>query len=158
MTKVEQAHSSHGTKAADRLASGTVRWFRNYWHTLVAAQLAVFFVVVLLGAHGFLGPGESAFLGGIDAFGQDEPGELIVGTVIIAGLTVTLLMGAISRAAPNSIKASNVAMIAGVIPALAMIWMVTPVILATLVVVGAEIDLSRQGEHALRHAPSPNRT
>ncbi len=147
MDRVKQASSSHGAKAAPAgFALGAVRWLRTCWHALVAVQLAVFFVAALLRAHGFQVLGDNAFLGGIDAFGPDEEVELIVGTVIIAGFTVTLLMGAVIRAASISIKGSNVAMIAGTFPALAMIWMVTPVILAALVVVGAVIDLGRQGD------------
>lgn len=147
--------AQQGKSVPVSLAFATVRWLRTCWHVPIAAVLATFFMVALFSAHGLPLLDDSAFLGGVGAFEPDEQGALVAGTVIIAGFTVTLLAGALTRALSFSVKGANVVMLVGTLPTMAMLWMVTPAILTGLVVMGAAFDLSRHARALQPPSPRP---
>jgi hypothetical protein len=118
--------------------AGSFGWLAHGWPTLTGLALGGFYIVFALYVFGLDALADTPVL---RLFGLDDLTGRAVGASIVLALGVVVVAAAFAR--PVTIVASDVATVVAAVPALTLLWMVVPTILAAAAIGGAVWDLCR---------------
>ena len=113
-------------------------WTRREWPTLAGLSLGAFYLVFSLYVLG-VGALEEAPV--LRLFSVDELSGRAIGAAVVLLLGLALIGASLARLLVST--TADVVLICGAVPAMPFYWMVVPTLLATVVIVGATMDLGR---------------